>query len=78
MKYQLYCVVDAGGNPYEFSFHKNKGGAQYKFIMKDIPGHGQILLSELDRRWLERRENGDRLVLCDIETNEEIKINVRD
>ena len=78
MKKQFYCIVDASGNPYSFTFNKNREAARNIYLTNGFSIPYSISLDTLDSMWQEKEVNGDRLVLCDIETNEEVKINVRD
>lgn len=75
---QYYCIVDAGGNIYDHTFSKTKDGAKWKHILKDYGQYYSIPLTVFDERWKQKEENGDRIVLCDINTRENVKINVRD
>ena len=75
---QFYCIVDAGGNIYEHSFSKTESGAKWKHFLKDYRQYYSIPLTVFNEGWKLKEENGDRVVLCDIDTKEEVKINVRD
>ena len=74
---QFYCIVDAGGNIYEHTFDKTKDGSIAKHILKNFGQYYSIPCDAYDNMWKEKQTNGDRVVLCDIDTKERVKINVR-
>lgn len=72
---QFYCIVDAGGNIYEHTFDKTEYGAKFKYLYSN---YGQLFMIPIDKPekdWKIKEElNGDRVILCGIDTKEEVKI----
>ena len=73
---QFYCIVDAGGNIYEYTFSKTKDGSKWNYLSKDFGQNLSIPLTYFDEKWNLKEENGDRIVLCDIDTKENVEIKI--
>lgn len=76
MKTNWFVVVDAGGNIYEHTFHKQKGGAMANLAFDELRvqiARPQDLVEK--KKFL--TERGDREVACEIDTQEIVKIEIR-
>ena len=77
MTKQLYCVIDAGGNIYEHTFHKNMEVAKWKHITKSHGLCSSISSHYYNELWQSMEENGDKIILCDINTKYDVDIKIK-
>ena len=76
MKSNWFVMVDAGGNIYEHTFHKFRGGSIRSMAFAELGVNlaAPNILEEAERSILER---GDREIACEIETQEIVKITLK-
>jgi hypothetical protein len=75
MKSNWFVVVDAGGNIYEHTFNKTKGGAMTNFAFTEL-GVQIAIPEDLEKKKKFLTDRGDREVACEIETLEIVKIKI--
>ncbi len=80
MTYNLFCVVNAIGIPYNDTFSANEAGAWWTHRWRDCPKDGEhpnsCKMGTLEDHGEKLKANGDRVVQVKVETNEAVRYEI--